>query len=70
MKFDLEGHEFIALNALLKMVQLAESGGQANLFITEGKVLVNGEVETAKRKKIRAGDTVEIFGETVEVFQS
>lgn len=67
MKFDLEGHEFIALNALLKMVQIAESGGQANLFITEGEVLVNGEVETAKRKKIRSGDTVEIFGELIEV---
>lgn len=67
MEFSLNGNEFIPLNALLKMMNVAESGGQANLFITEGEVQVNGAVETAKRKKMRAGDVVEIFGERIEV---
>ena len=67
MEFNLNGNEFIPLNALLKMVNIAESGGQANMFITDGEVSVNGEVETAKRKKMRAGDVVTIFDETIEV---
>ncbi len=67
MEFKLNGNEFIPLNALLKMMNVAESGGQANMFITDGEVTVNGEVETAKRKKMRAGDTVIALGETIEV---
>ena len=67
MEFNLNGNEFIPLNALLKMVNIAESGGQANMFITDGEVSVNGEVETAKRKKIRVGDVVNIFDEIIEV---
>jgi ribosome-associated protein len=58
MEFKLNGNEFIPLNALLKMMNVAESGGQANMFITDGEVTVDGEVETAKRKKMRAGAVV------------
>ncbi len=67
MVFKLKGNEFIPLNALLKMMNVAESGGQANMFITDGEVKVNGSVETAKRKKMRAGDRVEALGQTIEV---
>lgn len=67
MEFKLNGNEFIPLNALLKMVNVAESGGQANMFITDGQVSVDGEVETAKRKKMRAGQVVRVFEETIEV---
>ena len=67
MEFNLKGNEFIPLNALLKMMNVAESGGQANMFITDGEVKVNGEVETAKRKKMRAGDRVEALGQTIDV---
>lgn len=67
MEFNLNGNEFIPLNALLKMMNVAESGGQANMFITEGEVSVNGAVETAKRKKIRAGDEVSALGQTIKV---
>jgi len=67
MEFNLKGNEFIPLNALLKMMNIAESGGQANMFITNEEVTVNGEVETAKRKKMRVGAIVECMGQTVEV---
>lgn len=69
MEFQLNGNEFIPLNALLKMMNVAESGGQANLIITDGEVQVNGDVETAKRKKIRSGDKVEVFGEVITVVE-
>jgi ribosome-associated protein YbcJ (S4-like RNA binding protein) len=36
-------------------------------MITNEEVLVNGEIETAKRKKIRIGDRVEAQGTTITV---
>jgi len=50
--------EPIELNKLLKFEALVSSGGEANRVIAEGLVLVNGKVETRKRKKIVAGDIV------------
>ena len=67
MEFKLNGNEFIPLNALLKTVDIAESGGQANMFISDGEVSIDGKLETAKRKKVRAGQVVTIFDKTVQV---
>ena len=36
------------------------TGGQAKLLIQSGEVLVNNEVETRRRKKLRAGDEVSL----------
>ena len=67
-KFELEeGYDFIELNKLLKVTQLASSGGEANQLIMEGYVLVNGLHETQKRKKLRKGDVVELDGEVIEI---
>jgi len=41
---------------------MVSSGGEAKSVISEGQVLVNGKVETRKRKQIVSGDIVE-FGE-------
>jgi ribosome-associated protein len=59
IEFQLESHPFIELNKLLKILNLAETGGEANYLITEGLVFVNGIVELQKRKKLRANDIVE-----------
>lgn len=65
MEFDLNGHEFIALNNLLKVSRLVGTGGEANIRISNGEVRVNGEVELQKRKKLRPGDKVEFQKTTV-----
>jgi ribosome-associated protein len=57
-EFELQGHEFITLNNLLKLLNLVESGGEANQRIEAGEVMVNGEIEKQKRKKLRTGDKV------------
>jgi ribosome-associated protein len=57
----------IELSQLLKFLGLAESGGEAKIQITSGKVRVNGAVETRKSKKIVAGDVVEFQKEKVRV---
>ena len=58
MKFSLKESEYIELNKLLKIMNLVGTGGESNVHITEGRVLVNGAVEIQKRKKLRVGDKV------------
>ncbi len=55
--------EPIELYKILKLENMVASGGEAKHMISEGFVLVNGMVETRKRKKIFSGDVIE-FGET------
>ncbi|MCT4603881.1 MAG: RNA-binding S4 domain-containing protein [Marinifilum sp.] len=59
--------EYIELIKLLKATSLSESGAQAKIFVEDGIVLRNGEVETRKRAKIRKGDKIEIFDEVIIV---
>lgn len=59
--------EPIELYKLLKLANLAASGGEAKIVIDEGLVKVNGVVETRKRKKIFVGDIIEMSGERIQV---
>lgn len=52
--------EYITLGQLLKMTDLIQSGGMAKVFLQENKVLVNGEVEIRRGRKLKEGDVVEI----------
>ena len=52
--------EPIDLYKILKLENWVASGGEAKQFIAEGRVKVNGKTETQKRKKIYAGDVVEM----------
>lgn len=51
--------EPVELYKILKFEGMVTSGGQAKAVVAAGQVLVNGKVETQKRKKIVSGDTVE-----------
>lgn len=64
-EFELEGHEYIALNQLLKMLGLVETGGEANIRVDDGQVMVNGVVELQRRKKLRSGDKVVFHDQTI-----
>ena len=57
----------IALYQLLKFESMVNSGGEAKFVISEGQVIVNGEVETRKRKKIFSGDIVEFRDEKIRI---
>lgn len=57
----------IRLDDFLKLAGVTATGGQAKLLIQAGEVLVNGEVETRRRRKLVAGDVVEFDGEQIEV---
>lgn len=57
----------IKLDQFLKLQGLVGTGGQAKLLIQDGEVLVNGEVETRRGRKLVTGDRVEAMGETFVV---
>jgi ribosome-associated protein len=55
------------LGQALKVASLVGSGGEAKVLIQAGEVLVNGEVETRRGRKLGAGDVVEVGDERLEV---
>ncbi len=59
--------EPVELHKILKFEGMVSSGGVAKLAIESGDVLVNGEVETRKRKKIVSGDIIEFNGEKIRL---
>lgn len=64
--FELNG-EFIELCNLLKLAGLANSGGQGKLMVSDGIVQVDGNIETRRTAKIRAGQVVECLGQRIVV---
>ena len=64
--FKLEG-EFIHLIQLLKASHLVQSGGEAQMVVSEGWVKYNGEVDFRKRLKVKRGDQVEYNGTIINI---
>lgn len=55
--------EFIKLDQMLKLEGIAGTGAEARFMIEEIDILVNGEVEKRRGKKLRPGDKVVVNGE-------
>ncbi len=56
--------EFITLQALLQITDIISTGGMAKVYLAENKVLVNGELEDRRGRKLYPGDEVEVEGRT------
>ncbi|NOR75753.1 MAG: RNA-binding S4 domain-containing protein [Draconibacterium sp.] len=59
--------EYIELVKLLKLLQIAQTGGHAKIIVENGEVIRNGEQEFRKRAKLRAGDEIEVMGEKIVI---
>ena len=57
----------IELCQFIKFGGLTGSGGEAKQAISDGRVSLNGVVETQKRKKLLAGDKVNFDGKIIIV---
>lgn len=58
---------FINLQQLLKVTNIAQSGGHAKILIEEGEVSVNEETEFRKRKKLYPGDVVKVMEQEIKI---
>jgi len=54
--------EPVELYKVLKFEGLVSSGAEAKMVIDDGMVLVNGEQELRRRRKIRQNDLIEFEG--------
>ncbi len=59
--------EFIKLGQALKLAGLVDSGLDAKIEIQDGNVLVNGEIECRRGRKIYEGDVIEFDGHQIKV---
>lgn len=58
---------FIKLGQALKAAGLVESGVDAKEVIVQGLVVVNGEIETRRGRKLYDGDEVEFDGDKISI---
>jgi len=66
IEFQLKG-EHVRLCDLLKLVGVADSGGQGKRLVAAGEVNVDGQPESRKSARIRAGQIVECRGARIVV---
>jgi ribosome-associated protein len=62
--------EYIKLDQFLKLAEIVNSGGEARFYILENPILVNGESENRRGRKLRPGDIVKIPEGTFEIGQA
>ena len=68
VEFALEApHQHVELCNLLKLVGVADSGGQGKALVASGEVMVDGQPEERKTAKIRAGQTVDVACANVRI---
>lgn len=52
--------EYIKLDQFLKLAEIVSSGGEARFYIQENPILVNGEPEDRRGRKLRPGDEIKV----------
>jgi ribosome-associated protein len=59
--------DYIPLIQLLKAANLVQTGGEAQIVVTEGEVKYNGQVDYRKRLKVKKGDIIEFRNNKIVV---
>lgn len=59
--------EFIKLGQVLKAANLVEDGVEAKYVIQDGEVMVNGETDTRRGRKLYDGDVISFHGEEIKI---
>lgn len=54
--------DMIQLDQFLKWASILQSGGEIRFLLEEQRIWVNGQLCSAKRKKLYPGDIVEVKG--------
>ena len=54
--------EYITLGQFLKLADCISTGGQAKPFLQETKIMINGEPDNRRGRKLYAGDHVDVEG--------
>lgn len=59
--------EYITLGQMLKFTAIISSGAMAKMFLAETEVIVNGDKEDRRGRKLYPGDIIEVLGQKYQV---
>lgn len=59
--------EYITLGQFLKLADIIYSGGEAKSFLAENEVIIDGEPDNRRGRKLRGGEIVEVAGQKFEI---
>lgn len=59
--------DHITLGQLLKKLDIIQTGGEEKAYLAMHDILVNGEKDIRRGRKLRPGDIVEIEGQSYEL---
>lgn len=59
--------EFITLGQFLKFADIIQSGGEAKQFLASHNVVINGEDDNRRGRKLRPNDVIEIEGKSYSI---
>ena len=62
-----QGEEFITLQSLLKATNIVSTGVMVKIFLAETEVLVNGERENRRGRKLYSGDLIQVSNNVFEI---
>ena len=55
--------DYITLGQFLKLADIIESGGEAKSFLAENRVIIDGEEDNRRGRKLTGGEEIEILGQ-------
>lgn len=59
--------EYVTLGQFLKLADIIQTGGEAKFFLSENRIIVNGEEDNRRGRKLREGDVVEVLGKSYKI---
>lgn len=59
--------DYITLSQFLKLSNIVSSGGEAKNYLQSNQILVNGEKENRKGKKLYKGDHIKVENKDFEI---
>ena len=59
-----DDEDYITLNVLLKITDVISTGGMAKIYLKNHDVLVNGEIENRRGRKLYRNDVIKVEGQT------
>lgn len=59
--------EYVTLGQFLKLADIIQTGGEAKFFLSENQIIINGEEDNRRGRKLREGDVVEVLGKSYKI---
>ncbi|MBE6132458.1 MAG: S4 domain-containing protein YaaA [Erysipelotrichaceae bacterium] len=59
--------EYVTLGQFLKLADIIQTGGEAKFFLSENRIIINGEEDNRRGRKLREGDVVEVLGKSYKI---